>query len=92
MTEFGLEIISTVETEDGQPIEFSTSASDKNLKKEAASYQPGDENHPDDEGTYRVVIRTEGCTTTVSGSLACQRAYRGPMNSLKFPPKPFYSL
>ncbi|CAB3976721.1 lethal(3)malignant brain tumor 3 isoform X1 [Paramuricea clavata] len=48
MTEFGLEIISTVETEDGQPIEFSTSTSDKNLKKEASS-QVGDENHLDDE-------------------------------------------
>jgi hypothetical protein len=51
MTEFGLEIISTVETEDGQPVEFSTSTSDKNLKKEPAPNQPNEQPNPDDEGT-----------------------------------------
>ena len=50
MTEFGLEIISTVETEDGQPVEFSTSTSDKNLKKDSAGNQPSEENCPEDEG------------------------------------------
>ena len=51
MTEYGLEIISTVETEDGQPVEFSTSTSDKNLKKDPASTQPNDQLNPVDEGT-----------------------------------------
>jgi hypothetical protein len=50
MTEFGLEIISTVETEDGQPVEFSTSTTDKNLKKDPAPNQPSDEHNPADGG------------------------------------------
>lgn len=50
MTEFGLEIISTVETEDGQPVEFSTSTSDKNLKKETSN-QLGDEINLGEEGS-----------------------------------------
>ncbi|XP_028402346.1 lethal(3)malignant brain tumor-like protein 1 isoform X2 [Dendronephthya gigantea] len=49
MTEFGLEIISTVETEDGKPVEFSTSTSDKNLKKEPSPNQPNGEKNPEDE-------------------------------------------
>ncbi|XP_046858383.1 LOW QUALITY PROTEIN: lethal(3)malignant brain tumor-like protein 1 [Xenia sp. Carnegie-2017] len=43
MTEFGLEVISTVENEDGKPVEFSTSTSDKNLKKESPTNDMGDE-------------------------------------------------
>lgn len=50
MTEFGLEIISTVETEDGKPVEFSTSTSDKNLKKAPSPNQPTGEKNPEDEG------------------------------------------
>ena len=50
MTEFGLEIISTVEREDGQPVEFSTSTSDQNLKKEPMGNQPSEDKHPEDDG------------------------------------------
>ena len=51
MTEYGLEIISTVDTEDGQ-VEFSTSTADKNLKREPTSNPASDENKPEDEGIY----------------------------------------
>lgn len=51
MTEFGLEIISTVDTEDGE-VEFSTPTSgDQNVKKDAMSNQPeGEKDNRDDKG------------------------------------------
>lgn len=52
MTEFGLEIISTVDTEDGQ-VEFSTTSNsgDQNGKKDLISNQPGNvKEEPEDTG------------------------------------------
>ena len=58
MTEFGLEIISTVETEDGQ-VEFSTTSNsgEQSDKKEPISNQSGDvKKETDDKGVYMHTI------------------------------------
>lgn len=55
MTEFGLEVISTVENEDGKPVEFSTSTSDKNLKKESPTNDMGDEKKVEGIQSFEII-------------------------------------
>ena len=71
MTEFGLEVISTVENEDGKPVEFSTSTSDKNLKKESPANDMGDEKKVEGIQSFEIISCKSSALTLFKRNYRC---------------------